>query len=158
MKYYIGLDLSLTGTGICVLDEKANIKHISTIKTKARGMERLNYIANSIDDVLVKYPNITVYLEGYSYGSQGKIFEIGELGGVVKLMLYSQSITPKIIPPTVLKKFVIGKGGGPGTKKEDMKLFAYKKWKVEFATNDECDSYCLAMLALEEDVKCLKKK
>jgi Holliday junction resolvasome RuvABC endonuclease subunit len=73
----------------------------------------------------------------------------GELGGIVKLSLYSyfndcQGQYPLIVPPTNLKKYVAGKGNG--VSKSQMLLHVYKKWDAEFTDDNAADSYALAHL------------
>jgi Holliday junction resolvasome RuvABC endonuclease subunit len=152
---YVGLDLSLTNTGLSVITRTGTLYMIESINAKERrGEERLDYITTEMRNCFDCFRNLNsmlIYIEGYAMGAKGRVFDIGELGGVVKLILYRHNCNYKVIPPTVLKKFVIGRGAGEGTKKEDMKLFAYKKWGMEFDNNDECDAYCLARLALFED-------
>jgi hypothetical protein len=75
----------------------------------------------------------------------------GELGGMVKLELkhwfYNEPNAgyPLIIPPSVLKKYVTGKG--TGVQKNQILLNVYKKWGVEFNDDNAADSYALARLA-----------
>jgi hypothetical protein len=54
--------------------------------------------------------NSKVILEDYSYGSTGKVFEIGENFGLLKYKLKCSKIPFKTVPPTVLKKYATGKG------------------------------------------------
>ena len=51
-----------------------------------------------------------VLLEGYSYGSTGKVFHIAENTAILKYNLWDEQIPFSIIPPTVIKKFATGKG------------------------------------------------
>ena len=50
------------------------------------------------------------------------------------------------MPPTILKKFITGKGNA---KKEDIKLALYKKYQKEFKNSDEADAYALTMFGLK---------
>lgn len=52
-------------------------------------------------------------MEGYSYGSAGRVFEIAEGAGVIKLALAQHGIIPVIVAPSQLKKFSTGKGMWP---------------------------------------------
>ena len=70
---FVGIDPSITGTGIIVLDQDQCILHEALIKTtpKQQIEERLIKIKHAISFI----PNIHrlehVYIEGPSYGSQG---------------------------------------------------------------------------------------
>lgn len=78
-----------------------------TLATAARrDGERLLFIKQHIAAVL---PGVTsATLEGYSYGSTGRVFELGELGGVTKVLLTEQNIPYHAVPPLSVKKFATG--------------------------------------------------
>jgi hypothetical protein len=74
---------------------------------------------------------------------------LGELGGVVKVELRNLDFLndgkyPMIVPPTVLKKYVTGRG--TGVQKAQILLQVYKKWGVEFPDDNAADSFGLAHL------------
>jgi len=72
--------------------------------------QRYNSISDWAIEVLKKYNCTQVALEGYSFGSKGKVFHIAENTGVLKYRLFQESIPVDIIPPTTIKKFATGKG------------------------------------------------
>lgn len=141
----IGLDLSLTGTGMVVLDDQGDVLHASTIKTKTNGMERLLQIKHVImQQYDVHAPTITC-IEGYSMGSRsGQAFSIGELGGVIRLMLHQWQRPYKDVAPTSLKKFVTGKGSAM---KDEVMMHVFKRWGWEAGDNNQADAYGLARIA-----------
>lgn len=103
MAGVVGLDLSLTATGICTAGGAGVFKPRST------GMERLHAIASFVA-ARVSDGDVVV-IEGYSFGSKGNaMFNLGELGGVVRLDLYKSGISFVDVPPSVLKKFATGNG------------------------------------------------
>lgn len=53
---------------------------------------------------------LSVWIEGYSYGSSGKVFHIAENTGILKHRLYKGGIGYESVPPTSVKKFATGKG------------------------------------------------
>ena len=140
----IGLDLSLTHTGIVILNNGIVELFKTIIPKKLRGVKRLYYIRRRIVQyLLINKPDIAV-IEGYAYSpNAGRSFSIGELGGVIKLLLYKQKISYLIVAPTTLKKFTTGKGNSPKSK---MEKAVYKNWNVEFNTEHEIDAFALAML------------
>lgn len=143
MPTILGLDLSLTSTGYCVLHNK-EIGIKGTIKPKNRGMKRLTYILEEISTITPFGSLDLVVIEGYSFGSRaGQAFSIGELGGFIKQWIYSTGTKTIIVPPQTLKKFVAGKGG---FKKNMMMMKAFKKYGLEFNNDDECDAFCLAKM------------
>jgi Holliday junction resolvasome RuvABC endonuclease subunit len=69
-----------------------------------------------------------------------------ELSGIIKYDLTARERTYVDVPPTILKKFITGKGNA---KKEDIKLALYKKYQKEFKNSDEADAYALTMFGLK---------
>lgn len=172
----MGLDLSMTGTG-CVVMEDSDIIYQKLISTKLiKGesgkaveqddLRRIIEIKDQIEDVM----NITHFLhndldktriaiEGPALGVQGKtqsIVTLGKLLGIIEHWLAtSLNIKYAIIPPTSLKKAILGKGIG---KKELMLKEVWKKYKIDFTDNNLCDAFCLCTMILppEIDKKTLK--
>lgn len=99
----VGLDLSLTATGIC--DEYRGAR---VYKSKHRGCARLadlrDHIYTIVDD------DRLVVLEGYSYASANQAHQLGELGGVIRLAITETGAPYVDVPPSTLKKFATGKG------------------------------------------------
>jgi crossover junction endodeoxyribonuclease RuvC len=147
---FVGIDHSMTGTGVVVIDQDANILEKKLIKTSPEDSDEKRM--TSIIDALSFIPKIvrlkSVYIEGPSFGSQGQaVLQMGALHYLVRIFLYRKKIKYKIIAPGTLKKFVTGNGN---SKKEHMLLNIYKKWGIEFADNNLADAYGLARMAREE--------
>lgn len=85
-------------------------------------------------------------IEGYAMGVRGgKVFQIGEWGGVLRLVLSDYGIkTIYTVPPSTLKKFVIGHAKPGQSGKDIMLLKTFQKWGVEFSDHDLSDAFCLA--------------
>lgn len=145
-KYnYLGLDLSLTGTGVVVLNDRGEVEYSETLKNNLRGMERLQFIQDKIEKTLNKWKPYIICIEGYSMGSRsGQAFSIGELGGVIKLMLYKMKYDPYLIPPTRLKKFIVG---GGKAEKDMIMMKVLQRWGWEPSDNNVADAYGLAKIA-----------
>lgn len=141
----IGLDLSLTSTGVAVVHVDGGLYSAAAIKSKLADTPRLLDIRNNLYSILNKLPKkpTLAVLEGYAFGSQARHEAAGELGGIIKVALFLEGIPIVIVPPMTLKKFVMGKGNA---QKDEMRLAAFKKWGVEFKTNDEVDAFALAQL------------
>ncbi|MGI6351406.1 MAG: hypothetical protein ACOX6M_10255 [Armatimonadota bacterium] len=136
---YVGIDPSLTSTGVVMLDDDAEIIDSRVIKSRQKDAARLIEIENALWELLPNY----VALEGYAMGSRYGREAAGELGGVIRRALYLQGSTYVVVPPASLKKFA-AKGNA---KKDEVRLEVYKRWGVEFETNDEVDAYVLARIA-----------
>jgi Holliday junction resolvasome RuvABC endonuclease subunit len=152
---YIGIDLSLTGTGIVVLDEQGNVLDKDLISTKASHKieDRLKTIWNRLKYIIWDFadkpvPGCHIAIEGLSFGSRGtSMLELAGLHYLIRYMIDREFCGVRhVVPPQTLKKFVCGKGN---VKKEQMLLQTYKKWGMEFQDNNICDAYCLARYAME---------
>lgn len=145
---FCGLDLSLTASGIIVLNKNGEIKERKVISfPKLKGPERLNAIVNAIRTITSGYNIQLVCIEGYAMRALGKTYNIGELGGVVRLMLWRLHIPYLEPPPQRVKKFATGKGGGEGGSKDQVTMFAYKHWDFQAVDNNEADAFVLAQMA-----------
>jgi len=56
-----------------------------------------------------------IALEGYSFGSKGKVFHIAENTGILKYKIHNMGVPLEVIPPTTVKKFATGKGNSDKT-------------------------------------------
>jgi len=142
----MGLDLSLTGTGVVVLNYDGTVAEHITVSSKLRDMERLAYIRSMIGTIVSKHNPSLTCIEGYSMGSRaGQLASIGELGGVIKLLLFRNDFRFQLIPPSQLKKFVTGKGVGI---KDEVMMHVYKRWEWTPVDNNQADAYGLSRIAL----------
>ena len=147
-EHFAGFDLSLTASGIVILDAAGNVKERHIIKVKTRGAERLDDIQKAIRSIIAIYNIRLVCIEGYATGAIGKTYNIGELGGVIRILLYRKGIPYFDPKPTQLKKFATGKGGGDGASKDQVTLHVFKKWDFEAKDNNEADAYVLCRIAM----------
>lgn len=149
MDNFIGLDFAFAKNGFVIIDEQEKILLQKVIITDPKRTPEQRMI-QILDELYPIKPNKTklVYLEGLSYGSQGKsVSQLGAVHYLTRIFLYKKNINYKIISPSELKKFVTGKGNA---QKDLMLLNVYKKWGVEFTDNNLADAYSLARMALEE--------
>ncbi len=149
---YIGIDQSYSGFAITSISLDGAF-YTEVYEGRGRGVERLFDLQRFLGTYLEWSTNVRgVAIEGYAYGAQ-MAHMAGELGGMVKLELRSWFFEPEtinaryplIIPPSVLKKYITGKG--QGVKKNQILLNVYKKWGVEFMDDNAADSYSLARIA-----------
>jgi Holliday junction resolvasome RuvABC endonuclease subunit len=144
---YLGIDQSLRSSGVAVVSEGQDVQFIGRIAPgKLTGVQRLASIRSALRDVLAGEPGIRfAALEGYAYDvGAGRVFELGEVGSVVKLVLHDAAIPFVIVPPASLKLFVTGSGQA---KKEQMRQAVLKKWGISIEQDDECDAFGLAHVA-----------
>lgn len=118
----VGIDASLRGTGVCALINGTFRLQFLPDKNR-RGAERLLYLRDKLFKFIDKAKPVLALLEGYSYNSEGRLFEIGEWGGVIKVGLFERKIRILTVPPYRLKKFV-------GVKKADGKRYPEDTYKT----------------------------
>jgi len=143
-RVFLGLDLSLTSSGVVFLDDKGTVKYAKTIKVKSKGAERLFEIYEIVRSCCMKLKPQLVCIEGYAMGSKYGREAAGELGGVIRMLLYSLNIPFYIVQPTSLKLFVLGKGVG---EKDQIQMHVYKNWGFEAPDNDTADAFSLSKIA-----------
>lgn len=141
---YIGIDQSYSGFGLVLLQpdgsHEAALKKFD-LKKFENPAHRLVAVINWLDDQ-IDVQATAVCMEGYANGAKFGRELAGELGGQVKTYFWTHHQTmPFIVPPTVLKKYVTGKGTA---KKNEMLLGVYKRWDVEFKDDNLADAYALA--------------
>lgn len=139
----VGLDLSLTSTGLSVEGRRV------VIMTKAKGPERLFHISQCINDEMTCVINPLAIIEGYSFASRNShAHAIGELGGVVRLQLWHLKIPYIEVPPTCRAKFATGKGNaGKGEVMSAVSARTGITWSGAGA-DDLCDAFLLEEIGL----------
>lgn len=144
----LGIDASLTGTGVAVFDPYGNkynmdLVHHEAIQVKSMGEERLQAIRDRIAEIISSWHVGYVAIEGYAFARANQAHQIGELGGVIRLFLHEQGIPFVEIAPSAVKKFATGKGNA---QKHEVAAHVQKRWDVMFKTNDETDAYVIARM------------
>ena len=148
----MGIDLSLTSTGISIIDEECKIIFQSLIKTTNTEIieNRIINVNNNIEKYITDNLPISIFMEGLSYQSKGQSsLELAALHYYLRISFVKSNLNFKVIPPTTLKRFICGVGKGQA-KKELVLLKCFKKYGIEFDNNDLCDSYCLSRMCHEE--------
>ena len=146
---YIGIDASLTGAGIVVIDQDANILHQGLISTSNDQVieERMEIVVCKCLLIVGDYSPSVTCIESLSIGSRGQSFlDLAGLNFYLRIKLYLSKYTFYMIAPNQLKKFITGTGR---CKKNLMLLKVYKKYGIEFSDDNLCDAYGLARFALE---------
>lgn len=163
---YLGLDLSLSSTGVAVID-RSNTIHTVALQTDNKDYltteARITAIVASILKVVEEHRVEYIVFEGYAFGSgkfgSNNLTTLAELKGVVLHYLHNKYPHIKHITVTTqqMKKYVTGKGiltAPKGTKKKDVAnskkqivLDAINKnYNLEVTTFDEADAVGLALI------------
>ena len=139
----MGLDLSLTSTGLSVNEDTF------IIASKKKGAARLSEISQAVLDSCLNLDVRCVIVEGYSFASRNsQAHSIGELGGAVRMRLYDNNIDYVEVPPPCRAKFATGKGNA--SKGEVISAVSAKTGKIFSGGggNDECDAWVLEQMGL----------
>lgn len=164
----LGLDLSLTHTGWCLLKEcKDNLKlgrDSIVIQEESKmylqiesGVIETNNSDNHIERIIKieqKVKLLTrgvdlVVIENYAYSRQYNREVLAELQGVIKRCLYINQIPFIIVPTQYIKKILTGNGKLSGKQiKEIIKKETEKKYGICFNTDHECEAFGLALIGI----------
>ena len=140
----IGLDLSLTSTGIAMPDGSTDV-----ISVNQKDVLRLISLRNAIMEKINQYKHPIVVLEGYSFAQRNSnAHSLGELGGVVKTALVEADCTLVVVAPTQRAKFATGKGNA--SKAEVVSSISARTgivWSGKGA-DDKVDAWILREMAL----------
>lgn len=146
---YVGLDLSLTATGMAQF--RGPGFDIQTLVTdKRRGFDRLQYIREKVRRFVTGQGDPAlrargVGIESYSMASKFNREAMGELGGIVRMMLWEEGIPFVDIAPTAVKKFITGKGSAG--EKGLVMVEVFKRYGITVADNNQADAIVLAQIA-----------
>lgn len=163
---YLGLDLSLSNTGVAVItgDSKIYTTSITTDTKDYLTLEaRITYIVGQIVKVIEEYDIKYIVFEGYAFGSSrfgsNNLTSLAELKGVILHHITNTHKDIQFVTVTTqqMKKYVTGKGiiNVPKNIKAAHKA-KYKKQVVLDAVNssynlklesfDEADAFGLALI------------
>lgn|SRR5690349_6670393 len=152
---WIGIDQSYSGFGLVVIDSDGNEK-TELWKFKNTGSEagRLQEIHTTLLSFFLvhrsTYKTCYMAMEGYAHGSRFNREKLGELGGIVKLSWYDvHGDDPVVFAPTVLKKFMTGKG----TASKDQMLLAAQQRNASIKNHNVADAYAIALMLKENHGK-----
>lgn len=145
-EVYMGIDPSLTSTGVSLI-YRGGIHAFTLVPPKdcAKGTDRLVWFFDQFTSIFNKYNPHFVAIEGYSFGSKGAVFNIGEHGGVLRLALKLSNRRWIVVPPQTLKKFATGSGAAD---KESVSKELFKRFSVDLYQNDTVDAAGLALYAM----------
>lgn len=138
----LGLDLSLTATGMCLPDGTTH-----TIKTNPKhGDRRLLHIDQAIANALAAFSADLAVIEdlpthAHSAGITGMAH------GVARLALIEAGVPYVLVAPATLKKYATGAGNGDKTA---MAMAAYKRAGIEFPDDNQCDAWWLRTAGLDQ--------
>ena len=157
MTTVIGLDISLTKTGIAVVKADGLVLHSGLIKSKPTGdtpkdeVIRLTGICRQIfeqlDKTLGKSKPDLVMIENFAFMARNTtaLTQIAGVSYMIRAELVKRNWPFILVAPTSLKKFVTGKGNAD---KNQMMMMIFKDYTFESLDDNTADSYALAVCGL----------
>lgn len=142
---FLGCDLSLTGSGLVVIDANYKIIDSTLLSTPLTGVERLAFLKKKFVDFISNYKITQAAVEGGAYNEIGRIYQIGQWAGVAHLILFENNISFFEVPPLRVKKYVSGQGRK--VTKQLVILDVYKQFKEEIRDDNIADAYVLSRIA-----------
>ena len=146
---YVGIDPSLTRTGVAILETGLVTPISITSSNKTRPDVRLFRIVSEVSKYL-KHGDVVVF-EDFGFGGRfnrnsGKLIERLELLGMLKLRAMQITHLPILTAlPSWIKKFLIARGSR--VSKDDIVKEVRERWCISVANDDEADASGLALLA-----------
>lgn len=152
MTKYVGIDLSLTSTGLAIHDPQTVVPggcaETQTIRTKpvAPGYDaklgRFQFISRRILGAFANDDDVSVFLEGPSYGSAGQAtHDIAGNWWLLYEALTYDGCKITVIPPTIVKTYATGKGNAA---KDAVLAAAIKRYPdIDIPGNDIADAVIL---------------
>lgn len=142
-EVYVGIDPSLTATGVAVI-HKGQCKTF-LLATKEKGLARLAWFRREFASIFETYTPNRLAIEGYAYASKfSHAHGLGELGGVLRLAAHDCRLPTIIVPPNNLKMFATGKGQAA---KGVIIKEAFRRWGIDVDDDNEADAAVLAIMA-----------
>lgn len=149
MPTTIGIDPSLTGTGIVVVKDGKIIDKL-LIKSKPVGdrpideMDRIKKIVGLVNISLEMYKPDVICMEGLAFMARNTsaLMQLAGLNYMLRSMFHGHKQW-YIVAPSTLKKFITGKGQGD---KGIIMMEIYKKYGIELSDNNIADAFVLAQI------------
>lgn len=143
----IGIDPSLTGTGLAFPDGSTQVLQAS----KHTGLERLVDLRDRLRGLVCSTRPDVAVIEDYAWGMPHSSIMLGEWGGVMRVMLWELGVDLVFVNPSHLKLFQLGRPAKakdePKAPKKDQAMSAISAQSgISFATNDHMDAWSLAAL------------
>ncbi|WP_298745308.1 crossover junction endodeoxyribonuclease RuvC [uncultured Microbacterium sp.] len=152
---YVGLDLSLTSTGIAIIhgDQITTRRITSKGKQGATTAEQVDRLGKLVENIAHEVPwtdHARIAVEGPSYGSTGTAAHI--LGGfwwMVRHRLATLDLDVVVVPPGTVKKYATGRGNAG---KDEVLAAVIRRYShVDVSGNDEADALVLAAIRARLD-------
>ena len=146
----IGLDISLTGTGVVVLKDD-QVVHEILIKSKPpenknniTEIERLILIRDKMISLIKENPPDLVVIENMAFMAKGtSLTQLAYLNYSIRAYLWENGIKFLLVAPPSLKKFITGHGRA---EKDEIMDIIFTKYHIAATDNNIADAFVLAVI------------
>lgn len=116
----VSFDLSFSGLGWaehCLITDRLSYDVCAPFREKSKSgdlhyeCQRLSYLLNFVKARVD--PQSLVIVEDFAFARANQAHQLGGLGYLVRFWLWQQNISYLTVAPSMLKKFVSGKGNAP---------------------------------------------
>lgn len=145
MSIAMGIDPSLTATGIIILDD-GKVIHQEVLKNRPKlsTIARVQDIYTQITNIVYKFTPQIIVIEGLSFASRGQGTDATfYLGWRIREELTLHLMPWIEVTPTQVKKFATGKGNSG---KDIIIKEVYKRWGYDTDDNNLADAYVMAQI------------
>lgn len=144
-KAFIGIDASLRSSGVVVLREECSPLQVRIAPPPSLGEKSYAYIFDNFDALmkLIGGGASMAAIEGPSFNSMNRPFDMGAAYGVFKVLLTKYKVPFVTVPPKSLKKYMTGNGAAS---KETMVLYA-NNMGLDSKQEDIADAFALSLVA-----------
>lgn len=142
----VGLDLSITATGICNHLGECDASKGASKRGDYRLVDIVHLVrqhCNISDELTQRGPDLVVIEDLPTHAHGAGI--TGMVHGAVRAELLRAEDPYVLVPPATLKKFATGKGNAS---KPEMAVALYKRTGIELADDNQCDAWWLRAAGL----------
>ncbi len=143
MTRVLGLDLSLTATGVAYTDGS-----LDTVRPITKGDTRLlEIVGRAVDTPVEECEPELVVIEDLPHGLRNAAAgSLGMVHGAVRCALIERQVPYLTVPPATLKTYACGKGNAT---KPDMRVALLQRTGDDVRDDNQVDAWWLRALALD---------
>jgi hypothetical protein len=141
----LGIDPGLTNMALCLIYETGyNTWKISAAEHDNNAY-RLYSLEQRLNEDIENNIDLVVH-EGLAFAAKFGVAESGMVQYIIQRVCIEKNIPFITVASTTMKRFLEIKTpkGGKSKGKADLALAVYKKWQIDFPSQDECDAFILA--------------
>jgi Holliday junction resolvasome RuvABC endonuclease subunit len=148
----LALDLSLTATGVAVIDPVGRLIHSETIKSKLRGAMRIREVREQVRALVRRFTPGLIGCEYFGVAAgkaqRKSAIEVVWLHGNVHVMLVEEGYAaPYFIAPATLKKWFTGRGAK--VEKPEIVMALHGHYGLRVPEHNAADAACVGYMLHE---------